>query len=286
MKSIRSAYSAACLAGLLACCGAAAASQVGGDQAGERHSLSAGGSLSVSNNLPGSVTISAWDKSEVAVTGLSGCGPDRWEFGGSPSDLTLTVKLPGHSRDVADCELQVQVPADAQITLKTISADVSLAGTVGALKVTTVTGDMVLKTSSPDVSLQTVSGDLRVAGVQGKLIVRTVSGNLALSGAKVSDLDFNTTSGDVDLDSLYAANAHVAGASLSGSITLHLPKAMSGNVLLKGSSGDLPCDHDGSAAAHPRRSAGGFAKSCEYVEGDGKGASLVLSSQSGDLKIE
>jgi len=287
MNTLRHTVLTPALAGLLiaTCCGLGAAHAAGGgdEQVDQRQPLSAGGSVEISDNLPGSVTVSAWDKSEVGVSGESGCSQNGWDFGGTPSALTLAVKLSTHSRNVADCELRIRLPADAELTLKTISADVSLSGVQGPLKISTVTGDLAVQSQSPDVSLQTVSGDLHVAGVQGKLNVKSASGNLSLSGATLSELKFESVSGDFDLGSVYAPHAHVSANTVSGNITLHVPKDPPASVVLRTFSGALPCDADAGIAERPRRP--GF-KTCEYGQADGKGASLVLSSQSGDLKLD
>jgi hypothetical protein len=284
MNTLRQTVLRAGLAGLLlASCSALGAQAAGNDDAvDERQPLSAGGSVTITDHLPGSVTVSAWNEPVVGVSGESGCSQEGWQFDGTPAELNLTVKLPTHSRNVADCELRVRLPADARLTLKTISADVSLSGAQGPLRISTVSGDLTVQSQSQDVSLQTVSGDLHVAGVQGKLAAKSASGNLSLSGATLSELKVETVSGDIQLGSAYAPHAHGIVNTVSGTITLHVQNDPPGSVQLKTFSGSLPCETDGSAE-RPRRP--GF-KTCEYGQADGKGASLVLTSQSGDLKID
>jgi hypothetical protein len=285
MNTLRHIVFGAGIAGLLAasCCGFALAGGAGDDAVDERQPLSAGGSVSINDNLPGDVTVSAWNKSEVGIGGASGC-QDGWEFGGTPSALTLSIKLSTHSRNVDDCDLHIQLPADAALSLKTISADVSLSGAGGPLKIFTVSGNVTAQSPSQDVVLQTISGDLHVTGPQGKLSFKSASGNLTLGAATLSELKAESASGDIDLDSAYTTHARVSVTTISGDVTLHVPKGFAGSVLLKSFSGDLPCESDDSILAHPGRA--GLGKVCQYGQTDGKGASLVLSSQSGDLTID
>ena len=272
----------------------------GGDTSiNERRPLNAGGEIYV-NEVSGSLVVSAWDRSDVQITGELGGSADRLEITGDAGRLSVVVKQPQHSHDGGQADLRLMVPASARVSLETVSADVTLQGTRGAVRVSTVSGDvgvvsdapqveahsvsgdLILQGSSSNTRVNTVSGDLRLTGMQGDLIAESVSGNLELRGGRFSSLRTKSVSGDMTLDLSFAQQAMVVGETLSGNITLHVPPGMSGTALLKSFSGDTQCDMQPvtvSGASHS-------GKKKEYTFGDGKGVNLQLSTFSGDIKLD
>lgn len=271
-------------------------SEANGPTIDEHRPLNADGRVYV-NNVAGSVDVATWDKNEVAVSGSLGSHVEKLEISGDPSSLSIAVRLPRKSHNTGDTFLKLRVPVGARVDLDTVSADVSVDGTRGAVKVNTVSGDVGLAIGSPEVTVQTVSGDLklrsparltrinsvsgdlRMAGLQGKLNVETVSGNVELEGGKFSELRLKSISGDMRLDVALADGAQITGETLSGGITMIVPTALTGTALLKSFSGEAFCDGARTVeyqTGHKR----------EYVWGDGRGAHIELSSFSGDIRIE
>ncbi|MDR3419524.1 MAG: DUF4097 family beta strand repeat-containing protein [Nevskia sp.] len=267
-------------------------------QINERRPLNANGRVSV-NEVSGTVVIGVWDRNEIAITGMLGSGVDHLEISGDADNLSVAVKLPKFVHRGGEADLRLMVPTTAGIAVETVSADVSVQGSRGAVKVQTVSGDVGLEAESPEVSVQTVSGDLimhvparstqvntvsgdlRLSGLQGKAAVETVSGNLQISGGKFSELRLKSISGDVRVDASFADTATVVGESLSGDITLHLPADASGTAALKSFSGEAQCD-----AQQTEASSSPGNKRREYRFGDGKGLKLELSTFSGDIRVD
>lgn len=273
----------------------------GGTPVNERRPLNADGQVYV-NDVSGSVVVTAWNRNEVGVTGELGLGVDHLEITGDPSSLSVVVKLPKHSHSSGQADLRLLVPSNARVTVETVSADVSLQGSRGAIKVNTVSGDVGLVSDAAEVDAQsvsgdlilqgsaksthakTVSGDLRLTGLQGELVAETVSGNLELRGDRFSSLRLKSISGDLNLDVSFASQALVTGETLSGNITLRVPSDVSGTALLKSFSGETQCDMQ--PANYSSDSGKHSGKKREYVFGDGKGVSLQLSTFSGDIRVE
>ncbi len=277
-----------------------------GDEAGgesqinERHPLNADGRVYV-NDIAGTVVVNAWEKNEVLITGSLGSSADHLEVTGDASNLSFVVKRPNHSHSSGDSDLRLMVPAGSRVEVETVSADASVRGTRGPLKITTVSGDVGVDVQSPEVAVQTVSGDvilrapsrstqantvsgdLHLSGLQGKLAVDTVSGNLSVKGSSFSDLKLKSVSGDMGLDASFLPQAVVTGESLSGTITLHVPVNLSGTASIKSFSGEAQCDLPQTSEVSNTRN---MHKKRDLVFGDGKGVSLQLSTFSGDVRID
>lgn len=276
----------------------------------EHRPLAADGRVYV-NNFAGTLALNVWERNEVYLRGELDGEAERVELSGGAADLSIVVKTPAHTHAYGEANLQLTVPAGAQIVLETVSADVAAAGLRGPLKINTVSGivqlqmasspELTVSTVSGDVILRgpvrsstvkTVSGDLHLNGQQGKLAAETVSGNLELDGGRFSEVRLKSISGDMRLDLSLTERAQLVGDTLSGDITLEVPADVSGTAMLKSFSGATLCDspdpdevvaeetgrpEPGRAVSHRRR---------EYIWGDGAGARVELSSFSGDIHVE
>jgi hypothetical protein len=272
----------------------------GGRSVDEHRALNADGRVFV-RNVSGSVAVSAWDRSDVAITGDLGSDADHLEISGDPASLSVVVQPPRHAHSSDSADLRLMVPAGAKVSVETVSADIAVHGTRGAVKVTsvsgdvglavdaaevtaqTVSGDLILQGPSADTVANSVSGDLRMSGLQGRLAAETVSGHVELAGGKFSELRLKSISGDMHLDVSLVEHAAVVGETLSGDISLLVPADLSGTAMLKSFSGEAQCDvaQTGASSAVPGRK-----HEREYTFGDGKGVTMSLSTFSGDIHVE
>src|SRR6202167_2701133 len=88
------------------------------------------------NNVAGSVELQGWDKAQVEVTGTAGSGVDRVAVSGGPARVTVQVitrqnRLWGSE---GSAHLIVHVPAKSSVTATLVSADVSVSGLLGDVK--------------------------------------------------------------------------------------------------------------------------------------------------------
>ncbi len=133
----------------------------------------------------------------------------------------------------------VRVPADAAVTLKSISGDVRVTGVAGELRAETVSGN-VTATDAARLSLaKSVSGDVSVSGVStdGPVTLGSVSGDLLAKGLKAKSLDAGTVSGNVTLSG--ATLDRVTAKSISGDIVYDGSLNRGGHYELKAHSGDV-----------------------------------------------
>ncbi|MHB8447067.1 MAG: DUF4097 family beta strand repeat-containing protein [Rudaea sp.] len=220
-------------------------------------------------NVRGKVTIVGWDQPQVKLQGTLGAGSTLAVSGGAER-LSLRVKSaesgwfssdgPRH-----DSVLILHVPRTAALDVNVVSADASVtdmagkslkAGSVSGnlelssaapeLDVDSVSGDVKLDAPSPNPSaqthVQTVSGDIRAKNIAGRIKLETVSGSMECACAAVRELDTGSVSGDADITVAPTASARLHLESMSGSIRLHLPAALSAHIDASTFSGSIHSD--------------------------------------------
>jgi DUF4097 and DUF4098 domain-containing protein YvlB len=258
------------------------------------------------SNIKGSIHVSAWDKSEVSITGTLGDGAKGLAVEGGADHLTIKVQPPdktgwfswGADARMDDTDLDIKVPKAAELKIDAVSADISLAGVAGrSLRVNSVSGAQRLDSAAKDVEIDSVSGNIDLTGSAERAHVETVSGNIRARGLG-DRIKFETVSGDVDAENgtyreISAGSvsgdislrgkaddgARVDVDTMSGDVRLYLPADVSARLRASSFSGRIRSDF-GSA----ERSEHGTNKNLETTIGSGSGQ-VKLQSFSGDIEI-
>ena len=258
------------------------------------------------SNVKGSVTVTAWDRNQVQVTGRLGEGAKPLEFEGDNGNLELQVKSNGKSRwfnfdsdtSMGNTTLDVRVPKAASLEVEVVSAPASIDGIDGGtIKINSVSGKVRINARSPSVELESVSGSLELAGhadkvdlqtVSGDILapsvgreaeLQTVSGRIRVNGGPWKRLNLSTVSGDVQVGGGMAAGGDMNIDSMSGDVQVQLPGNLSARIHANTFSGDLRSDF-----GTPRKVEHGPGTELETNAGNG-GANVKLETFSGDLKI-
>jgi DUF4097 and DUF4098 domain-containing protein YvlB len=213
------------------------------------------------DNLKGRVEVRAWDRPEVKITGSLGAGVEKFSVEGDERSLRIEVKYPNRARNTEPTMLIVQVPLQAELEVSTVSADIdvhgvaprelsleSVSGDITAngaprrASVESVSGDLALTFNSGDVEAGAVSGDLTLGGrLTGEVAVETVSGNMRVDskGERLRRLSVETVSGDADLKVALLPDGEISMESVSGDLTLTVPRDLSAQVTGESFSGEL-----------------------------------------------
>ena len=172
-------------------------------------------------------------------------------------------------------QLDIQVPADADLGIDSASGWVETDGLRGVQRIGTVSGDVHLRRASGAIELTAVSGDATVdLDGTATLTVRSVSGDLEVRGGRIDALRLATTSGDIRIDSELTSGAEHSIESLSGDVELVTPGGV--RVEARTVSGDMTTDRT-------HRTEGRMGRRT-LVVGDGA-IRLAFRSVSGDLRI-
>lgn len=253
------------------------------------------------DNLKGRVEVRGWDRPEVKITGSLGQGVEEFSLKGDRNTLHLEVKYPSRSNKTEPTVLILQVPLQAELEIDTVSADIdvhgmasrelslqsvsgniSANGAPGRAKVESVSGNVIVTFNSRDVAVSTVSGDLTLRGrLNGKVSVETVAGDVFVDSkaATLSGFQAGTVSGDVQARMGLAEDGIVKMESVSGDLLLIVPRELSAQVSGESFSGDLRAP-----GAKIVRKEFGPGSSFDAHYGAGKGE-IRLETFSGDAEL-
>ena len=258
------------------------------------------------SNVKGDVTVSAWDRNQVQVTGRLGDGTKPLAISGSDGDMSIKVESAGKGgwlnwgsdSSMGPSTLEVRVPKGASLDVDVVSAPMNIDGIDGgAIKVNTVSGKARINARSPSVeadavsgsielagsaqkvNLQTVSGDILAPNVGAEANLQTVSGRIRVNGGPWRKLNLSTVSGDVQLGGGVAPNGSYDVDSMSGDVQIQVPADLSAVIKASTFSGDLRSDFG--TVKKPDHGPG---SSLEATTGAG-GAKMNVETFSGDLRI-
>jgi hypothetical protein len=258
------------------------------------------------SNVRGSITVTAWDRPEVAVSGTLGEGsvlkfegegarvsvriesPDSkgwsWWGGRGPSeDTRLEVSVPRAAAldvDAVSADVRVEgIAGSREVVVETVSGDLRLAAEATRQKISSVSGDVEMRGSSQRTTLESVSGDLTAEGLSGEIDLETVSGDARVRGGAVDRVNASSVSGTIDLDIEPRGAARVRGETMSGEFRLRVPGALGARIEVDSFSGDI--DSDFGTVEEEEHGPG---RKLRATAGDGA-ATISVESFSGDVEI-
>jgi DUF4097 and DUF4098 domain-containing protein YvlB len=200
----------------------------------------------------GRVRVHATDTT-ISEVELRGPGADEVEVSFEGNDLRIIgpSRSGGFFGREQDVDVEVTLPTDSSLAVRTGSADITVDGQVGDSRLKTGSGDVRCDTFSGAASAETGSGDVEVAEAHAELRVKSGSGDVSV-GTCVKELNVSTGSGDVEIGTINAravvktgsgdlkvvtANADVSLSTGSGDLTVG--SARRGRVSAKGASSDV-----------------------------------------------
>ena len=296
------------IAGLLAAPALLASAQAA-TPINETRPLDARGHLTI-ENLKGLIEVRAWERNEVKIEGSLGQGVERLEIVGDEDHLSVKVKYPksgglgffSGSDKSEPSQLRLMVPlranleigavsadvdvngvAPAELSIDSVSGDVTVVGAPREASIDSVSGDLRLTLNSNKVTTESVSGDVDLRGrLGGEVHVETVSGDIDVAGhqSSVSRLDGTTVSGDMRIGTALSSGGRIGLESVSGNITLRLPANLSAQVRGESFSGELSAPR--AQISRPKHGPG---SSFEHRYGNGDGE-IRIESFSGDARLQ
>lgn len=261
------------------------------------------------DNTKGEVTVTAWDRNQVQVSGTLGEGARPLELEGDDRNVDIRVQGGngngkwfswGNDSNMGSTTLNVRVPKGVDVEVKVVSAPVSIDGLDGgridvesvsgrvranvrtpSASVQTVSGTIDLAGRADKADLQTVSGDITAPSVVNRVEGQTVSGRMTIGGGPWSEASFSTVSGDTDINGgpRNESGSKLTVDAMSGDVKLQLPSSTSARLEASTFSGDI-----GSDWGQATRGDDGPGKELKATIGDGS-AKIHVESFSGDVRI-
>ena len=265
----------------------------------ERHALSSGGRVEISN-IAGSVSVRGWDRNEVQLTGTLGEG-QRLEVQNSANRVQLKVVYPRNSRGSRGAVLELRVPRGSELQAGTVSATLDVADVdLRRLQANTVSGGITVRGQAGQATLNTVSGAIRSQLRTPRLELRTVSGAINAAGSSGGEVAANSVSGSVDLDLSAVQRLDVETVSgglgvrsaglqpggrislqtVSAPISLALPARTSAQLKVSSFSGSIRSD-----VGQVERPRYGPGSSLDARIGGGDG-DISITSHSGNVRVD
>jgi DUF4097 and DUF4098 domain-containing protein YvlB len=263
--------------------------------------MPADGRLSL-ENLAGSVTVTGWDRAEIALTGTLGEEVEDLEF--STGDRTRVKVIFERTRhefhgNRSGADLKLQVPHGCRLDINGVSADIRLSGLDGDVAVTSVSGLVDVQGACRELKVENVSGAVTVDGagrrtevstVSGSLEVRcddadlqveTVTGEATVDCATLRNLKADTVNGTITMTGRPAAGATIEAESINGSLTLAVPADVSAAFDVSTFNGSI----DNAFGQKPER-ADKYVPGLDLKFSNGKGdADVKLNTLNGKISI-
>jgi DUF4097 and DUF4098 domain-containing protein YvlB len=259
-------------------------------------------------NVSGTVTVTAWDKPQVDVSGSLSDGARPLQIQGSNDSLEIKVEGKndgdggwfnwGKNSHMGATTLNVRVPRGSSLNLDVVSAPVAVDGLEGgkievntvsgrvrlsararSLNVDSVSGSIELAGHVEDAELQTVSGDITAPSVGATLKAETVSGHMTINGGPFRKAELSTVSGDLQLAGALAPDGSINIDSMSGDVQLQVPANLSAAITASSFSGQLRSDF-----GEAKKGEDGPGSELTATAGAGRGK-IHVETFSGDLKI-
>jgi hypothetical protein len=227
-----------------------------------RRPAPAKGEVSIENSF-GSIVVRAWERNEVEVKGTLAAGAEGFDFDGDKEGVSVDVEVPeawfhAAGEDAAfHTTLEVTVPSGSRVSVESVNASIDVAGVAGEVHVSTIngavkiagptrgveietmTGAVEVRAAGAPMRIHTISGKIDLAGVTGEVGVESVSGPVEVAGSGVSQLEIETTTGNVVFRGSLAKTGGVRIETFSSPVRLVLPRAVKAEFDLTSFSGKI-----------------------------------------------
>lgn len=210
------------------------------------------------SNVRGSVIVRGEERDDIQVTAVKHtegiANPERTEILMQQEGDRVTVKTQRPSDDdgkrrwrgeqICPVDYTVRMPNHCDVDINQVKGAVQVSDVTGAVKVNAVQGVVTLDEIDGSTQVHLVNAELQGHGWSGRADVKTVSGHVEIDAARLTRLEANTVSGDLVLkvDSALEGNGRYDFNSVSGHVTLYLPKDQGLETRGSTFSGRLKCD--------------------------------------------
>lgn len=209
--------------------------------------LAVGANASVKVFVPsGSVSVVAWDRDSVVVTGTVADG-ETFFFGGNRRGAKFGVEG-SSSGESGPSHLVIHVPATSLVSIKCASADINannasgwfytvdgnirLSGHSREVEAEAMSGDITMMVSTPWVRARTGSGTLTLGGHVIDADASSITGPVLISAAGLTRGKFGSVTGNVVFAAALGDGGIFDFDNHSGVVELRLPSATAGSFQL------------------------------------------------------
>jgi hypothetical protein len=269
---------------------AAPASAAGTGQSVEKQFKITGRPVVVIHNVAnGRIEVKSWKNSEVDVVGTQASNKIGFEIeqAGDRIDVTATILEPGAQPLDLEANLQLTVPEETELQLKTETGLIYVEQVMGDMKLESYAGEVHLKEVSGYIIVKTTSGSLVCTQCAGKLDFSSIGGNAQILQPQLNNVNLMTTTGNILFDGDFVRTGLYSMKSGKGLVEVRFSSTDSFDLKAQTATGNV----DNQAAAFLKPDSHGvkhsFSKFTHGLFGTvGMGlAKVELSSYSGTIRI-
>jgi len=206
----------------------------------QRRPAASDGTVKITNAV-GTVRVIGWDRDTVWVAGQLGASADRLEFSTNERETRIRVVLPADAHVLEGSRLEIRVPRDSHVAVRTSAADIETTEVDGAVDLESVSGsitvtghprmvyaesaggDLLIDAVSKVVRANSVDGRVKVLSARGYLELSTVSGDAEVEGRGIWEGEITSVTGDIAFSGDFDPSGSFYFESHSGTIELQLP---------------------------------------------------------------
>jgi zinc-ribbon domain/Putative adhesin len=197
--------------------------------------------VTIDVRTPGSIDVVRGSAGQVSVD-AEVTDPETIDYSASQSGSVLTVlsrsKNPWNPMHWGSyvfsggprANIRVTAPAEADLSLETMTDPISIVGVSGAISAESKTGSVRLKDSGGAITVRTHTGNVDLDGVEGAGVdIRNTIGQVRFAGSllppsagKSGDNSFRTTTGDIDVILKGQPDLSIDASTTVGHITCRL----------------------------------------------------------------
>lgn len=243
----------------------------------------------IHNVANGRIEVKSWKNSEVNVVGTQASNKIGFEIEqvGDRVDVTASVLDPAASALDLQANLQLTVPEETELQLKTETGLIYVEQVMGDMKLESYAGDVHLKEVSGYIIVKTTGGSLVCTQCAGKLDFSSIGGNAQILQPQLNNVNLMTTTGNILFDGDFVRTGLYSMKSGKGLVEVHFSSTDSFDLKAQTATGSV----DNQAAAFLKPDSHGVKHNIsKYTHGlfgtIGMGlAKVELSSYSGTIRI-
>lgn len=210
--------------------------------------LARDGSVRITNFI-GVIRVHGWNRDTIAVTGDVGRGSKGFFMGGDGNAVKLGIDIPNDDPRAAEpSTLDVWLPSEARVRVKTARGSIEVEGVTGALDLAATSGNITVGGVPRELTVETMDGaieldgaivwlrarsaggDITIRGGAEDLVSATVSGAVTVTGGPVRAARLETMTGSILFEASIARGAVLDVGTHSGPIRVVLPKGSTPTV--------------------------------------------------------
>jgi len=127
-----------------------------------------------------------------------------------------------HMRRYYACNLEVRLPRDIDLSLRTTNGKLEIAEIDGRVDASTTNGSVHLEGSNGDAELDSTNGKISAGPVEGDLHASTTNGSIEIKGA-AGDVQASTTNGAISLEVKRGTGFRLNASTTNGRVSVDLP---------------------------------------------------------------